>query len=312
MKTAFAGLAVFGLGIGLLHVGVGCEAQKCDDQTVQGEGDAGTEESDEGACVVLKSLKKFNGTDQSGQAEWVDGAPVTIDGRNGDITVRQGSGMNVAATFEPFVFRAYDTPDEVAIADIAKLNAVVEGDHNGTPGAVLVRTSRQDGAKTTLGADITVDLPPTFNGPLSIIQDNGQTDVDFAGSAVGFSVKSDNGSCDVTTGAAAATVDVFCDNGDLVASVGGVPAGSEPRKFATGNGTVDVDFSGAAGARFNVQAQARAGGIVDTTNAASAGCAVQEASAGSKTVSCNGATSADPTYQAIADGTGLADVVLSF
>lgn len=270
-------------------------------------GSGGTGQTCPPADGALVSLKKFVGTSQTLDEPWSLGGPVTIDSRNGDILVRAGDSGMVRATFSPFVLRGYCTDEQSVIADLALLVATVDAADSG---GVAVRTERPSGAPNTLGAKIEVFLPPDFNGPLHIMQDNGATDVQFAGAATSFELSSANGDCRAHTGSSASNVNVSCDNGELTATLGGVPAGSLGGRFVTGNGGVNLTLP--SGLRFNVQAQALAGGIVDTGNVATSGCTVQVASEASKTISCNGATSADPVYTAIADGTNLANVTLAF
>src|SRR5688500_20290098 len=114
MKKAFGSLAVLCLGVGLLSVGVGCAAQECpEDAPANGGADAGAEESREGECVQLKSLKRFRGANPIvREAQWTPGAPITVDGRNGDIEVVQGTSNVVRATFVPVVYLAYDRSEE--------------------------------------------------------------------------------------------------------------------------------------------------------------------------------------------------------
>jgi hypothetical protein len=253
------------------------------------------------------SLKKFVGTTQMLDQPWSLGGPVTIESRNGDVLIRVGDSGMVRATFSPFVYRGYCTDEQSVIADLAFLVATVDAADSG---GVAVRTELLSGAPSTLGAQIDVFLPPDFNGPLQIMQANGATDVQFAGAATSFGLSSANGDCLAHTGSSATSVDVSCDSGALIAALGGVPAGSLGGRFVTGNGGVNLTLP--TGQRFNVQAQALAGGIVDTGNVSTSGCTVQVASEASKTISCNGATSADPVYTAIADGTNLANVTLAF
>jgi hypothetical protein len=299
MKKAFGSLAVLWLGLGLM----GCEAQECDVQTASGE-------TRDGVC--LKSLTRFEGTNPIvGQAQWTPGAPITIDGRNGDIEVVRGSSDVVRATFHPVVYLAYDSSDERVNGEFDKLNADVTGDAGGVSGAVLVKTSRDDGAASTLGADFTVEIPPTFDGVLTVEQDNGQTDVDFAGSATSVKVHSDNGGCTITSSPAAIETNFHCENGDLAANIPGAPAGAGTRSIRTGgnsvgSGEIGLSFVGVS-QPFNVQAQAL-GGLVNLVN--DARCTTQTAGAGSKTVSCNGGNDTHPTYVVRAER--LSDITLTF
>jgi hypothetical protein len=304
MKKAFGSLARLGLGVGLLALGAGCEAQDCD--VVEETPDGGTE-TREGVC--LKSVKRFVGANPiEGQAQWTPGAPITIDGRNGDIEVVQGTSDVVRARFVPVVYLAYDSSDERVNGQFNLLDAVVTGNADGVTGAVLVKTSRKSGAASSLGADIRVEIPPGFDGALTVLQDNGQTDIDFAGNATSVKLNSGNGSCSVTSSAVATSVDLFCKNGDISANISGAPAGSGPRSIRAGLGDIGLSFVGAT-QPFNVQALAP-DGVVNTVNDVGAGCTVNAAAPNSKTISCNGGTSADPVFQVNADS--LSDITLTF
>ena len=270
----------------------GCELQDCDNPETGAEG------------VCLKSLKRFESEPETQSAAYTAGAGVTIDSPNGDVRVVRGDDDGqVSATFEPFVMRAYDTPEEEAAENIASIERSVTADAGGD---VLVDVSYPSGSPP-LGADITVELPSSFTGRLDIDQNNGSTEVDFVGAAVAVIVSSNNGSCDIATGSAS-NIDVHCDNGDLEASVSGVApqAGSG---FSTGNGSITLSLP--SDAVFSVRALALAGGTVEFDRLPDT-CSVNALSDASKTVSCNGATTDDPEYTATADGTSLADVILVF
>jgi hypothetical protein len=259
----------------------GCELQKCDVTTTN---DAGATTTKSGVCA--KSLKKWVGTPRNKTAQWASGGSLTIDGFNGPITVVKGSGTTVSVTFTPVDLRAYDTKEADIQADFAALATDATADANGN---VSIKTYQNGSAHSGLGAEIRVALPDTFDGALSVTQHNGDTSLPFTGSASSLTVSSHNGD---------------------VSGSAGVP-GAQGGKVTTGNGSISMSFDGTQ--QFNVQASALAGGKVDVGNAESAGCTiVAGGSDAAQTVSCGGATDADPTYVLQADGTGLADVTLSF
>jgi len=302
MKTAFGSMGVLALGLAFVAAAGGCEARDCPDNNAGADG--GTQSSNEGSCVQLVSLKKWTGTADSRDVAYVAGGDVTIDGRNGDIDVQQGSAGTVTAVFKPFVMRAADTPDSEIQANLAQLNIEAGGDAS----LITLKTTRASGAPNTLGADIVVTLPPEFNGALRIIQDNGRVNVGFAGVATHVGINSNNGQCDFNAGTAARTVDITCDNGDITGAIP-VPADAANSTVTSGNGSIDLTF-GTGATPFNVSAQAMDGGTVTTTLGSS--CTENAASESAKTVSCNGATTANPTYTVTAAGTSLADVNLQF
>jgi hypothetical protein len=278
------------LGFFLANGALGCEAQDCDNAETGAEG------------VCLKSLKRFDGPLETGTVDYA-GDDIIVDGSNGDIYVVEGVAGLVSASFEPFVLRAYDITQEEADEDLELLDLSITTDG----GDVHVDVTRLDDALSSLGADITVAIPPEFTGNLRVAQGNGQTEVRYVAAASGVIVDSDNGSCDVATGAAS-EISVHCDNGDLSASIDDVTAQSGAG-FSTGNGSITLFLP--TSAVFSVQAAALAGGTASAENLP-AGCVLAEASESAKTLSCNGATTDDPIYQVEADRTSLADVVLSF
>ena len=298
MKTAFGSIAFFALGMAAVAAS-GCEAQDCD--VTRETPDGGTQTS-QGTC--FKSLKRFEAaTPESREVSYAAGSNVTIDGRNGNIRVEQGTAGVVKATFLPFVFRAFDTPPEEAANDMSKLNIQADGTTE-----VVLATTRTADALSSLGADIAVWLPPEFDGMLKIRQDNGSVDVNFAGAATHLGIDSNNGSCEFDAGSAARSVDITCDNGDITGVIP-VPADATGGPVTSGNGAIDLTF-GTGATPFNVSAQAMDGGAVVTSLGSA--CTEQAASDSAKTVSCNGATSANPTYTITASGTSLADVNLNF
>ncbi len=298
MKTLLRSAAFVLLGFGMLAGATGCELQKCDVTTTD---DAGTTTTHSGVCA--KSLKKFVAPDRSGSAQWASGGSITISNFNGGITVVKGSGTTVSATFKPFDLRAHDASDSDVQADFAALATDATADANGN---VTVKVYQSGNAHSGLGADLTVSVPDTFDGALTVTQNDGPTNVQFAGNATIVKLSSNNGSCHVAAGSAA-SMNVSCHNGDMSGSVGALPATAAGGTVATGNGSISMKFDGSQ--KFNVQASALAGGTVDFGNAAAAGCTVDDAA---QTVRCGGAVQGDPTYHLTADGTALADVTLSF
>jgi len=269
----------------------GCEAQNC-------TGPNGEK------AVCLKSLTRFEGDRVIQSADYAPGADVTITSKNGDVTVESGDADDaVSATFQPFVLRAYDTSEDEVQADLAKLDTSID---TNADGSVSVTVARESGAYDTLGADVTVGLPPSFGGVLNVSPQNGETSVLFVGAAAGVVVHSGNGSCNVAAGSS--DVSVECKNGDLVASID-APAPQTGSGFVTDNGSITLNLP--SDGVFSVEAQAADGGTVSVDGLPDA-CTVDAASDASQTVSCNGATSDDPIYQVTAYGTALSDVDLVF
>lgn len=302
MKTSVRFFALALLGFGLVAGTTGCELSNCDNSTTDG----GTAKSG-GTCIQGKSLKKFVAPDRNKTAQWASGGSITISDFNGPITVVKGSGTTVSATFTPVDLRAYDTKDADIQADFAALATDATDDGSGN---VTIKAYQNGHAHSGLGAELTVALPDSFDGALTVSANNGKSSIQFVGNASGVKLTSDNGSCDVAAGSAA-SLDVSCNNGDVSGSVGALPASASGGTVKTGNGSITMHFDGSQ--TFNVQASTLAGGTVDVGNAEAAGCTVVAGGSDSgQTVSCGGAGQGDPTYVLQADGTSLADVTLSF
>jgi hypothetical protein len=268
-----------------------CEIQECDDEETGADG------------VCLKSLKRFEANSITQYAEYTSDIDVYVNNPNGELRVVRGDRSDrLEVTFEPFVLRAHDTPREEAEQQLDELEVSLGQSGRG----LFVDVNRPAGSPGTLGADVRVALPTSFASVLDITQGNGGTRVDFVGDSPSLILTSENGDCDLTAGYAE-HISVHCDNGDLRASVLGI-APQSGSGFGTGNGSIELSFP--SDGVFSVQAQAVAGGSVISDVPSS--CLINAASEAAKTVSCNGASDLDPVYSAVADGTGLADVVLSF
>jgi hypothetical protein len=295
MKAAFGKLGVLTAIVAGFALMNGCKAEGCDDNN-DGESDSN--------CIQLETLKRFDGTATIRNGAYVAGANVVIDSPNGKVRVGRGPAGIISAKFDPFTMMDQETTDQQAAAQMETLvyDLSAEGD------TIRVDVDRPSGSSSYLGADMVVEIPENFSGTLTIAQNNGSTDVEFVGDAVGVVVNSDNGSCNIATGAAE-NVSIACGNGDLEASIAAVPATQSGTGFTTDNGEIVLALP--ADGKFSVQAQAHDGGTVQV-NGTPSGCTVNAASESAKTVACNGATTADPIYAANAHGTGLANVVLNF
>jgi hypothetical protein len=287
MQGTLRTVRTLAVGFALLGSLSGCEAQDCDNEETGAEG------------VCLKSLKRFEAPAESDSLPYTAGGDVLIDSPNGDIFVTASGSSDVVATFQPFVLRAFDTPPEEAQEDIDQLERVLEADGED----VLIDVSRPDGVPPTLGADIVAELPDDFSGRLIITQANGQTEVEFVGAAMGVSVTSNNGSCVVTTGAAS-EVSVSCDNGGIEGTIEAEIA-QTGSGFFSGNG--DIVLSVPADGVFSVQASTDFGSVIAENMPES--CELNGTVDSAKTLSCNGATTEDPIYDAYTEN---GDVVFTF
>jgi len=268
-----------------------CEIQECDNEETGADG------------ICLKSLKRFEGNSITQSADYTTDIDLVVFNPNGNLSIVRGRESDrLEVTFEPFVLRAHDVSREEAEEDLAELEVSLSQSGR----AFFVETRRPSGTRGSLGADVRIALPTNFASVLDVDQHNGRTEIDFIGDSPSLILSSENGDCDLVTGYAE-HISVLCENGDLRASVLGV-APQTGSGFATGNGSLELSFP--SDGVFSVQAQALAGGSV--ISELPENCLLNAASDSAKTASCNGATDLDPVYSAVADGTGLADVVLSF
>lgn len=312
-----------GFNLALLFVGgalallSGCEARNCDNtKKVEYEADSEMSKSEDGACVELVSLKKWWGDTEQFTGDYTSGKNVLVDSGNGNIVVRRTNRDDIRATFKPFVSRAHDTCDgaEPTTGDrcaeiddnLSDQELIFEEDN----GNYLIQAKRMD-AVASLGAEIEVELPNSFDGRLTVDQGNGSTDIEDMGDAAAVIVGSDNGTCDINTGAAP-YIDIRCENGSTDVTIGEVvPGDDDLRQIYKEDGDLGdltIRFP-STDEPFNVQAQSE--NPVDISPANPSGCDVAGKDPRSVTVSCNDGTNQDPVYT-ITNAESLGDVYLVF
>lgn len=300
MKNGLRILSVSVLGLGLMVSTAGCE--QCEIPADDGD----TEETRAGFC----SVNKFVGSKRNEAQSWESGGKVSIEGRNGQIRVIRGNATAVSATFEPFVFRAHNVDEDAVRKNFEEIETTVTK----AGGDILVKTSRQSGAPSSLGADIVVELPPAFDGDLSIVQRNGSVTVRFVGDAALLDIRSDNGSIEASTadvpvvslagknGSVTAEVgradalDMRTDRGDVKVDISEVAADAAGGTIETGRG--DVSLTVPQSGAFSVLATALE--AVDF-GSLPATCEEQVAAVNSKTLTCN---EGGGQFEVNADGTG--------
>lgn len=239
MKTYWKLLTATALGFGLLATANACEVSDCEDgeETVTGTEDAGVVEDqssdDDGECVQFKSLKKFVGNTKEADWTYSAGRNLTIDSTNGRVTVKNGSSADGKIETTPFVFRAYDTPDEEVASNL-------EGIAHGASGSDDITVSSGGGGNR--GADIEVTLPSGFNGTITVRVGNGGLDIEGVAGATALDVFSDNGSCDIEAGPTVTNTKVNCDNGSTTV----YNVANDVDIFA-GNGSLEVALAGVGG-----------------------------------------------------------------
>jgi hypothetical protein len=212
----------------------GCEIGDCADPGQPGEN---TEEVRDGNCTSFKSLKRFTGTRVVENAPYAPGKNVLVQGVNGEIEVRQGTVSNgVAVTVTPFIFRAHDTPNEEAAANMEKLIVDVRTD---AAENVVVKTTRASGSHTMLGGNVIVELPIGFDGELHVHNGNGTTTVKYVGDALLLDILSENGSVTVENGGNVDALTAKSRNGRIDVRAGSVI----DLELITENGRVDATVS---------------------------------------------------------------------
>jgi hypothetical protein len=273
------------LGVsGLLLSTVACEQCKISDK------DGNETKETTGFC----SVNRFQASNaRQASATLGDGKNLTINSINGNVTVAAGSGSDVSATFNAFVYRAHNTEESEIQKDFELLVTTATTDADGN---VVVTTSRKNGAKNTLGADFEVRVPPSLSGAFVLNQANGNVDVSSVGAATSVLVASQNGGVDVNAGSSATSVNVESQNGDAKVAIGAVPAGATGGTITAEFGDISLTLPTSGG--YSVEATAKEAVDFGTPPT---GCEVAEAAANSKTLTCNGGGA---QFKASAPGAG--------
>jgi len=303
--------------LGVLLVSVaGCEARDCDDtKRVEVESDEEKNEKEDGACVEFVSTKTWRGETEQFDGEYASGKNVKVVSANGKVVVHVTDREDVLVTFEPFVARAHDicdgepvTSDDRCAAiddDLADQELIFEEED----GHYLIQVQRHDSVNS-LGADIEVELPSSFNGRLTVDQNNGSTAVE-AGGAAAVIVGSNNGSCDINTGSAP-SMDIRCENGSTAVTIGAITPGDGVRQIYKTDedlGDLAVGFPDTDDP-FSVQASTVDEDVV-IHPAEPGGCEITGSDPRAVTVVCNDATTEDPVYTVRSDDS-LSGVELFF
>jgi len=292
--------------VGVLLVLAGCEASECQDDETKANG------------VCAASLKTWRGETETFTGDYESGKNVLIDSANGSVNVTTTDRDDVRVVFKPFVARAHTLCDGEPVTsgdrcqaiddDLADQTLIFEE----TEGNYLIQNQRDDSV-ISLGADIEVELPNSFNGRLTIDQNNGSTDVDELGEVAAVIVESDNGSCDIRTGSAS-HIDINCQNGSTDVWIDAIAPGDgdDLRQIykADGDlGDLSVQFPD-TDAPFSVSARS-VGDDVAIDPASPSGCDVTGSDPRAVTVLCNEATDEDPVYTIKSDE-DLNTVLLAF
>ena len=260
------------------------------------------------ACeVTAETTEKYLGTDvEPDPVPYAAGQDLTIHGRNGKIDVVIGDYESITVLFEPFTFRGADEEEEAKAEMENSLVTTVE-DRGST---IFVETLKDGPGSSSLGADITVAIPPDFSGGIFVDQDgSGDVHIDDVGEAIQLGIRA-QGVPDCIVHAAPTVVEseVWCGavllenvsghvnvqadflNGNAVVSMASVePAGAD-NVIYTNDGDIVLTLPDDEG--YNVQAWVVSGTGVVNTGPVPDACEEVVASDASKTVSCG----AGPTF----------------
>jgi hypothetical protein len=307
------------LGVALPLGVLGCEAQSC--------------ETDEGeSAVCAKSLERFeleDGEIRPAALPYTAGTNLSVHGVYGEIDVVEGASGEVGVLIEPFTYRAFDAED----AAREELEEKFDYSFADEGGQIVVTTDRHD-STTGLGADITVYLPPEFDGALVLENDSdgpvnpGSIDAGFVGQAYSVDLSTDSlGDCNVDDAASVVSTRMRCDGvilatgvsndvdivstglgGEIVLILVGIDGAASGGRVESEDGDVTVSF--ADGAEFTVQAQSSEDGRV-VAPALDAACESAVAAETAKSYTCG---AGGPNYVVTAgkDSTGPSSVTLNY
>jgi hypothetical protein len=178
-KTVTIFLALLG-GALLL---TGCKASKC----------VGPDGGELDNCIQLQPLKRYNGTVVQQSVAWSAGKTVTIENHNGTIVVDAAGGATaVSVDAAPFDLETGDEAGRAAATSAMDNNPLaISGD---TSGNVIVTGN----GGTYVGFDLTVHVPSTFDGALSVTGHSGSVTVATAATSPSTVVSAGAGDIMVT------------------------------------------------------------------------------------------------------------------
>lgn len=270
MTFALRSLGVFAVLVPVLALSAACEVKDCE-----------TEDGKSALC--LESLTRYADAqyNQTLEVDYTAGNDIVIENVYGEIVVKPGVAGKVTATFEPFNYESHK--DEAQAYDEIRnnLDVAAVADSNGT---VMITASRHD-AGNGLGAEITVLIPPEFDGTLKVTNHSdgpvnpGDILIDSVGAATALDVYTGKlGDCRIQAAPSVTSSNVICsgeielrnvsdnvtaqstsefDNKDVIVVIDSISdsasggtitadAGSVQVVFPTGgNFTIDADVAGA-------------------------------------------------------------------
>ena len=317
LRYARFGWAVTGM---MALVGAsGCEVKNCT-----------TDDGKSGVCAA--SLTRFEADDiDLDPIAYDPGTDVTVHGNYGDIHVVAGTEGEVSVKLEPFNYRGHDEEDAARSELANNADYTFEANDSG----IYIETERHD-SHTGLGADITVYLPPEFDGKLSLVNSSdgpvnpGDIEAEFVGAASSLELSTKHlGDCTANGTPSVLYTRASCD-GDVIVndvsnggsiSAKGLEHGvrlilAELTDGAGGSvssedGDITVRFP--EGATFSVTGAATEDGKVNASMLEES-CVADRAAPSSASFTCGETPSGDPHFTVTAgtDGVGPSNIYLSF
>lgn len=297
----------------------GCEVKNCE-----------TSDGKSGVCAA--SLTRFEADDVTfDPIAYEPGTDVTVHGNYGDIHVVEGTEGEVGLKLEPFNYRGHDEEDAARKELANNADYTFETNDSG----IYVETERHD-SYTGLGADITVYLPPEFDGKLSLVNSSdgpvnpGDVKAEFVGAASALELSTKSlGDCTANGAPSVHTTRASCDGDVIVTDVSS--GGSIAAKglehgvrlvladltdggggnVSSEDGDITVQFP--EGAVFSVSASATEDGKVNAGPLEDS-CVADRAAPSSASFTCGDSPTGDPhfTITAGTDGVGPSNVYLKF
>jgi hypothetical protein len=314
-------LALVTCGVMALLGTSGCEVAACKND--QGEN-----------AICAKSLTRFEGDAIEPDAiAYTPGTDVTVHGKYGDIRVVEGAAGEVRVKLEPFDYRAHDA-EAAARAEIADHldYSFAENDLG-----ISAETDRHD-STNGLGADITLFLPPEFDGKLELGNESdgpvnpGDIEAEFVGAATSLILATGSlGDCIVNGAPSVGYTRAHCDgeivltdvsNGGMISTTGlegsirlelaGITDGGGGGTISTEDGDITVKFPSEAS--FSLVALAHDEGTVTGTSLEQV-CEQKLGLESTKEYICGDAVSGGPPHYTISaggNGVGPSNVLLTF
>jgi len=283
-------------------------------------------------AICATSLTRFEGDAIEPEAlAYTPGTDVTVTGKYGDIRVVEGVAGEVRVKLEPFNYRAHDAEAAARKELSENLDYSFAVDDLG----ISVETDRHD-SKNGLGADITLYLPPEFDGKLQLGNQSdgpvnpGDIEAEFVAAASSLILATGSlGDCIVNGAPSVGYTRAHCDgeivltnvsNGGMISTTGldgairlelaQITDGGGGGSISTEDGDITVKFP--SDASFSVNAFAHEEGTVTGASLEEV-CEYESRADDAKSYTCGDAVGG-PHYSISAgdDGVGPSNVLLTF